>query len=119
MRISSVCLRRPEWGYKILVQVQTNEKVKFSFTKNVLVTCVTISPIQDQNEKREFEQAVFCCGKSTSVRLGCFGVRWAVDLRPDGKAERRGLVKKMIALKRSLRKKHVAFDDEKEHLLLG
>jgi hypothetical protein len=112
-------LRKPELGCKILVQVQTKEKAKFPFTKDVLVICVTISPIQDQNEKQDFEQVVFCCGNSTSVRLGWFGIRWAVDLRPDGKAERRGLVKKVIALKRGLRKKDREVDDEKEALLLG
>jgi hypothetical protein len=112
-------LRKPELGYKILVRVQTKVKSKFPCTKDVLVTCVTISPIQDQNEKQESEQVLFCCGKSTSVKSGWFGIRWAADLRPDGKAERRGLVKKMIALKRGLRKKDKEVDEEKEALLMG
>jgi len=87
------------------------------WSKDVLITCVTISPIQERNEE-DLAQIIFCCGKSTSMRLGWFGIRWGVDLRPDGNAERRGLMKKVIALKRGLRK-DVEVDDEKEHLLVG
>jgi hypothetical protein len=108
---SSISVTKPELEYKIVMQVQTKEEIRLALwgKKDVLAVSVAI----EENGKH----VVFCCGKATSVRWWGVGVRWAVDLRGDGRAERWGCVGRVLAMKRRLGKEEGVVDDEKMPLL--
>ncbi|RDL37919.1 uncharacterized protein BP5553_05352 [Venustampulla echinocandica] len=105
-QIRSISMRHPAEGYRTTVHVQEKPNIGCPvFCKmEILAVCVTVSALSGGKDKKEVVglPLVFGCAKVVVLKIGGLGLKWVVDLRPDGTAKPRWTFKGLIGVKRSV-----------------